>query len=46
MDTVKNEMLRWGLSDEDADNEIRCHSMIELGALISDHGGLGEKGEK
>ena len=33
MDTAKDDMLRWGLSDEDVDDRIRWHSLIELGAL-------------
>ena len=47
MDTVKDDMLRWGLSDEDVDDRIRWHSLIELGALQDrGHGGLGEIGDK
>ena len=37
MDTVKDDMLRWGLSDEDVDDRIRWHSLIELGALQDRH---------
>ena len=33
MDTLKDDMLRWGLSDEDVDDINRWHSLIELGAL-------------
>ena len=37
MDTVKDDMLRWGLSDEDVDDRIRWYSLMELGALQDRH---------
>lgn len=43
-------MQRWGLSDEDVENRIRWHALMEPGALrAATHlgaRGLGEKGEK
>jgi len=35
MDTVKDDMLEYGLSD--VDDRIRCHSLIALGALQNRH---------
>ena len=48
MDTVRDDKLRWGRLDEDVEDRIRWHSLIELGVLhdrhpSSDHGRLGEK---
>ena len=37
MDTVKDDMLRWGLPDEEYDDRIRWHFLIELGALRDRH---------
>ena len=37
MDTVKDFMLRWGFLDEDVDDRIRWHSLIELDALQDRH---------
>jgi len=33
MDTVKDDILKCGLSDKDVDDRIRWHSLIALGAL-------------
>ena len=37
MDTVKDDILIWGLLDEDVDDRIRVHSLIDLGALKDRH---------
>ena len=31
-DTIKSDMSRWGLEQEDVNNRVRWHSLIELGA--------------
>ena len=37
MDTVKDDKLRWGRLDEDVEDRIRWHSLIELGVLQDRH---------
>ena len=37
MDTVKDDMLRSGFSDEDVDDRIRWHSVIEFSAVQDRH---------
>jgi hypothetical protein len=37
LDTIKDDMQRWGLSKEDTDDRGRWHALIELGALQTRH---------
>jgi len=37
MGTVKDDILKCGLSDEDVDDRNRWHSLIALGALKNSH---------
>ena len=45
---AKNDMLRWGLSDEKVDDRIRWQFLIKLGALENRHPSwtADENGEK